>query len=274
MRSATTALHGGLPHDEASWIQVLARVGFVAKGLSYGLVGLLALELAVGQGGKATSRQGALTSLARHPFGKVVLVLLALGFASYALWRFADAGFGRTGEDGAKDLAKRAGYAGRGLVYAGLTFSACKIVAGSGGGGSQDAKAHRATAQVLSWPGGTWIVGIAGALLIGVGLHNGYRGVERKFLKRWRDNLGESARRWGSRAGVVGLLARAVVFVLIGVFAIRAARDYDPKESIGLDGALQKLAHESYGSWLLGLVAAGFVAYAIFCLAEARYREV
>jgi len=73
---------------------------------------------------------------------------------------------------------------------------------------------------------------------------------------------------------VVGLLARLVVFGLIGGFAIKAALEYDPNEAIGLDGALQKLSHQSYGPWLLGLTAAGLVAYAIFCFADARYRRV
>jgi hypothetical protein len=74
--------------------------------------------------------------------------------------------------------------------------------------------------------------------------------------------------------GVVGLLARGVVFGLIGAFLIKAAAEYDPREAIGLDGALQKLARQTYGEWLLGLTAAGLVAYAIFCLVEARHRRV
>jgi hypothetical protein len=86
--------------------------------------------------------------------------------------------------------------------------------------------------------------------------------------------MGEAPRRWGERTGVVGLLARSVVFGLIGAFVIKAALEYDPKEAIGLDGALQKLAGEAYGTWLLGLTAAGLLAYAIFCFVEARYRRV
>ncbi len=260
---------------DSTWVKVLARIGLIAKGVSYVLVGVLAIKLALGDGGKATSRQGALATIARAPFGKVLLVLLALGFAGYAIWRFADAAVGGDDEDeGAKAWAKRAGYAGRGLVYAGLTFSTIKILAGSGGGQSQDQKAHKATAQVLSWPAGTWLVGIAGALLIGVGGYNAYRGVAKEFLKRWREHLGERARVWGTRVGIVGLLARAVVFVLIGVFLVKSAIDYNPGEAIGLDGALQKLASHGYGSFLLGLVAAGLLAYGLFCFAEARYREV
>jgi hypothetical protein len=128
---------------------------------------------------------------------------------------------------------------------------------------------------VLSWPAGTWIVGAAGLVLIGVGLWNGYRGIEKKFLKNWMtEKMSATAQSWGSRAGVIGLLARMVVFALIGILVVKAAHDYDPREAIGIDGALQKLVNHSYGSWLLGIVAAGLLAYAVFCLFEARYRKV
>jgi len=254
--------------------EALARAGLVAKGVSYGLVGGLAIAVAAGTGGETTSRQGALQALARHGYGKVLLVLLAIGFAAYALWRFVQALTERE-EDEKKAWAKRVGYVGRGLVYSGLTFSAAKILAGSGAQQSQNGKAHKTTAVVLSWPGGTWLVGIAGVVLVGVGLWNAYRGVARKFEDAWRSGaMTGRARRWGARAGVVGHLARAVVFVLIGIFVIKAAVEYDPQESIGLDGALQKLAHASYGPYLLGITAAGLVCYGLYCLVDARYRDV
>jgi hypothetical protein len=259
------------------WYAVLARTGLVAKGISFGLVGALAVKLAVGHGGEATSRQGALQSLAQHSFGKIVLIALAIGFAAYALWRFVEAWAERPDEgDGeAKVWGKRAGYVGRGLIYAGLTYSTVRILTGSGGGQSQDQKAHTSTAVVLAWPGGRWIVGIAGLVLVGAALWNLYRGLSRKFEDKWRvSSLGPAVRTWGSRAGVVGHVARAVVFGLIGVFVTKAAIDYSPKDAIGLDGALQKLAHASYGSWLLGLTAAGLVAYGVFCLVDARLRDV
>lgn len=256
------------------WLEILARVGLVAKGVSFGIVGVLALELAAGEGGKATSREGALATLAQSGFGKFLLVLLALGFACYASWRLAQVFFEREDEE-AKKWGKRAGYVGRGAIYAGLTYGTVKILAGSGGNHSQDAKAHKATAEILSWPGGRWLVGIAGAAVVGAGLSNGYRGITRKFRERWKTGeMGSAALKWGTRVGVVGLLARMVVFGLIGWFLIKAAVDYDPKKAIGLDGALQKLAGQSYGAWLLGVTAAGLIAYALFCLVEARYREV
>jgi hypothetical protein len=277
----TVELHADKARHKAEsgsgWYAAVARSGLVAQGLSYGLVGALAVKLALGDGGRATSRQGALQSLARHSFGEIVLIALAAGFAAYALWRFLQAYAERpgNGESGWKVWGKRAGYVGGGLVYAGLTYSTLKIVAGSVGQQSQNQKAHHSTATVLAWPAGTWLVGIAGAVLIGVAIGNVYRGLARTFEDRWRlDRLGPSVRRWGSRAGVVGHVARGVVFGLIGVFILRAAIDYSPKDAIGLDGALQKLAQAPYGPWLLGLTAAGLVAYGIYCLVDARLRDV
>jgi hypothetical protein len=263
----------------SGWYAVLARSGLVAKGASYGLVGLLAIKLAAGHGGKATSREGALQSLAQHGFGKVVLALLALGLAGYALWRFVQAVVEREDADDAKEKlktwGKRAGYAGRGLIYAGLTFSALKLLFGGSGEGSQDEKAHRTTAAILDWPAGRLLVGAAGIVIVGVGLWNVYRGLSQKFADKWRTGaMSQVQRTWGGRVGVVGHLARGVVFGLIGIFVTKAAIDYDPKDAIGLDGALRKLAEASYGPYLLGVTAAGLVCYGLYCLVDARHRDV
>jgi hypothetical protein len=257
----------------SGWYAWLARAGLVAKGVSFGIVGVLAIKLAAGHGGKATSRQGALHTLAGETFGRVVLVLLVVGFASYAIWRFVEA-WAAPGED-AKKWAKRLGSIGRGAIYASLAYSTAKLLAGAGGGSSQNERARQTTATALSWPAGTWLVGLAGAVVIGVGLWNLYRGLSGKFEDKWRTGeMGATARTWGGRVGTVGHVARGVVFGLIGVFVIRAAVQYDPKEAIGLDGALQKLASAAYGPYLLGLTAAGLIAYGLYCLVDARYRDV
>lgn len=250
----------------SGWYATIARVGLVAKGVAYGLVGVLALDLAFGGGGRATSQTGALQTLGRHGFGRVAIILLALGFASYALWRLVQA-FAEK-EDGAEGWLKRAVCLGRAVIYSGFTYSAVKILLGSRNQ-SQNGKAHHATAVVLGWPGGTWIVGIAGAVIVCAGLVNAYHGLTRKFEEQWRGR-----HKWSARAGVVGHLARAVVFALIGAFVVKAAIEYDPKAAIGLDGALQKLAHASYGPYLLGVTAAGLVCYGLYCFVDARYRDI
>jgi hypothetical protein len=263
----------------SGWYAWLARTGLVAKGISFGIVGVLAIEVATGHGGKATSRQGALQTLSHSGFGKVLLAVLALGFAAYAAWRFVQA-FAEKDEEGgekgeAKKWGKRAGYIGRGLIYVGLTASTVTILASSRQQPSQNQRAHSTTATVLAWPGGRWLVGAIAIAIIGAGVWNLYRGIARKFEDKWRTvQMSETERTWGARAGVVGHVARFVVFGLIGVFVTKAAIDFNPKDAIGLDGALQKLGQSGYAPYLLGLTAFGLVCYGIYCLVDARYRDV
>jgi Domain of Unknown Function (DUF1206) len=282
-RTADAARHPGKrTRSEAEagrgWYAAVARTGLVAKAVSFGILGILAIKLAVGEGGKATSRQGALEAIADHPFGKILLVLLALGFAAYAIWRFVQA-FAEREDDAdvsgeAKKWAKRAGYVGRGLIYAGLVYTSVKILMGSQQQ-SQNAQTKKTTAAVFDWPAGRWLVAAAGVAIIGAGLWNLYRGITQKFEDRWRvGEMSETERKWGGRAGTAGHVARGIVFGLVGIFLVKAAIEYDPKDAIGIDGALQKLAAASYGPWLLGLIAAGVVCYGVFCLVDARYRDV
>jgi hypothetical protein len=261
------------------WYAWVARGGLVAKGVSYAIVGVLAIQVALGEGGRATSREGALATIAQNGLGRALLVVLVFGFAAYALWRFVSAFAEREDDDDAsgkaKNWGKRAGYVGRGLIYAGLTYATIRILAGSGGGQSQNEEAKSTTAGLLEWPGGRWLVGLVGLAIVGAGAWNAYRGVAQKFEDKWRiGEMSVTERRWGGRAGVAGHLARAVVFTLIGIFVTKAAVEYDPDEAIGLDGALQKLAEASYGSILLGVTAAGLVCYGLYCLVDARYRDV
>ena len=248
------------------------RLGLVAMGVSYGLVAVLAIQLVLHEGGKATDRQGALQTLAKDGLGRIVVIALAVGFAAYAIWRFAQAVLDRGGEGTEpKGLAKRIGYAGRGIVYAALCVTAVSILMGSSGSSSE----KKETAWVLTWPAGRWIVGAVGAGFLAAGVWNVVRGVTRKFKKQLNTgSMSVTEEKAATVAGVVGLLARGVVFSLIGVFVIRAAWQYDPKEAIGIDGALRKLAAQDYGDALLGVVAAGLLAFGIFCLFQARYRKV
>ena len=250
-----------------------ARAGFLARGAVYGIIGILALKLALGAGGKATNQQGAMRTIAEQPFGKVLLVLLAVGLAGYAIWRLARAALGR-GPEGVDQGIDRVGALGSGLVYAGLCLVAIEILLGARGG-SSSGNAKQTTAGVFDWPAGKWLVLIAGLVLIGVGLYQGYRGLTQDFLKDSKtEEMRPEVRRWIGRIGTVGHLARMVVFGLIGIFIAKAALEYRAKEAIGLDGALAKLAHQSYGHLLLGVVAAGLIAFALYSISDSRYRRI
>jgi hypothetical protein len=269
-------LHGARARGEqvarSDGFEWFARAGFIARGLIYGIVGVLAVKVALGAGGKTTDQQGALQTVARQPLGKLLLILVAAGLGGYALWRLVRALLGHGPEDSDSGLDRVAALAS-GLVYAGLCVVAIKILLGAGGGGSGGAQ--RTAAGVLGWPGGTWLVGSAGVAFVGVALYQGYRGLSRDFLDDSKtEEMSPAVRRWIEWIGTFGHLSRTVVFGLVGVFLLKAALDFDPKQAVGLDGALATLAHQSYGPALLGVVAAGLIAFALYSMSDARYRRI
>jgi hypothetical protein len=249
----------------------LARAGLVARGVVYAIIGVLAIKLALGDGGKATNQQGALRTIADRPFGKTLLVVVAIGLAGYALWRLFRAALGH-GPEQHDSGSDRVAALASGIAYAVLCVTAVKILAGASTGSGTPKKA---TGGVLDWTGGPLLVGIAGAVLIGVAGYQAYKGIKKKFLEDSKtEQMSQSVRDAFTALGVFGHLARAVVFALVGYGLIKAAIDYHPDKAIGLDGALLKLANASYGPWLLGLVAAGLVGFAAYSVADARYRRV
>jgi hypothetical protein len=250
----------------------LGRAGFAARAAIYAIIGVLALKLALGLGGKTTNQKGALQTVAHQPFGQVLLILLAVGLAGYALWRFGRAALGH-GPEGTDSGFDRIAAAGSGVVYALICAIAVEILVGSGGGSS--GSAPKTTGGVLGWPGGAWLVGIAGAVVIGVAIYQGYRGLTREFLKDSKtEEMSPAVRDTVTWSGTFGHLARAVVFGMVGVFLIKAAVDFNAKAAVGLDGALAKLVHNSYGPFLLGIVSAGLIAFAVYSFSDVRYRRI
>lgn len=249
----------------------LARAGLVARGVVYLVIAFLALKVAFDEGGKTTDQEGAMKTIATQPLGKALLVLLAIGLAAYALWRLTRAivGHGTEQEDDAVDRVSASASA---IAYAILCVTAVEILVASGGGSSSP---KETTSGVLGWPGGPVLVAIAGIVLIGVAIYQGHKGVAKDFLDD--ANTGEmspTSKKVYAALGLFGHVARSVVFALIGYGLIKAALDYEPKQAVGLDGALQKVADSSPGPVLLALVAAGLGGFALYSIADARYRKV
>ena len=251
----------------------LGRLGLVAKAALYAVVGLLAIQVALGGREESPDKGGALRTIAEQPFGKGLLVLLAAGLAAYALWRLAQAILDRDNEgEGPKGLAKRAGNlakAGWYGILCGLTVST--LVGGGSGGGNE----QQQTAGVFERPFGRYVVYAAGIAFVGAALFNLWRAVTCKFNKKLKtQEMGDAEESAATAAGVVGHVARFVVFGLVGMFLVKAAWEFDPKEARGLDGALLEVSQQPYGAVLLAAVAVGLLAYAAYCLVEARYRRI
>ncbi len=128
---------------------------------------MLALKLALGHGGKLTNQQGAMHTVAHQPFGKVLLTLVAIGLGGYSLWRLVRAAIGH-GPEGSDSGIDRVAALASGIVYGGMCLLAVEILLGGRSGGGSSTSPKQATAGVFGWPAGTWLVGIAGAMLIGV----------------------------------------------------------------------------------------------------------
>jgi hypothetical protein len=259
---------------DGRWFERLGRFGLFAKGFLYASVAVLALGVAFGVGGRTTDNAGALRTLAGQPFGTAVLVLLVVGLAGYVILRVTQAVLDRDDEGSdASGLARRATLLGSGVAHATLLVLAVRLLAGAGGGGGGNE--DKATADLLGLPGGRVLVGAIGLAFIAGGLWQARHAVTKDFMEHVKTGaMSPRERRAVELLGAAGHLGRLVVFVLVGVFLIRAAIQYDAKEAIGLDGALATLADQPYGSWLLGLVALALLSYALFCVALARYRRI
>ncbi|MFF9177212.1 DUF1206 domain-containing protein [Streptomyces sp. NPDC014793] len=255
-----------------------ARSGFAARGLIYLLVGVIALQIAFGGdgGGKQADRGGALGELASKPFGSAMLWIVGIALAGMALWRLSEAVFGAAGADGSK-ASKRAMAAARAVFYAFLSFSVLSYAAGDkgSGSGSSDRNTDDITATVLKWPGGQWIVGLAGAVVVGAGLWIAARAVMKKFRKHLRTaEMSHKARRFTDFFGIAGGTARGLVFAVAGVFALVAAVQHQPGKAKGMDDTLRSFRDLPAGPWLLALIALGLAAFGVFSWCNARWREV
>lgn len=263
--------------EVAKWVARLFRIGYAAKGVVYLVVGFLAARLAFGSGGETTGSRGALQEISEAAWGPLLLGLIAIGLVGYAIWKFVQAIRDPEGKGSdAEGIIKRLGFFGSGLLHSSLALSAFLIVLNIRGGGSDGggSRTESMTAQVLSFSWGPWLVGFAGAVTILVGLYQFYQAYKGDLSKRWNTHEMSAAEvTWGERIGRFGLAARGVVFCMMGWLFITAARQHDASEAAGLEGVLNELAASSRGPWLLGIVAIGLMAYAVFCFVKARYRH-
>ena len=252
-----------------------AQVGLIAKGVLYLMVGILALQVAFGGGSAGqANQQGALQTIAQGPFGTLLVTLVGIGFAGYAGWRLSQFFTEKGDEDSrAKAWITRLSYLVRAVIYAGLAFLALRIAFGDSGGGGGGSQAL--TARAMALPGGRILVGLVGLIIVGVAGYQAYKAYTKDFMEELETGqMNHRTRTWVRRIGMLGHAGRAVVFGLVGFFVVIAAVQFDPQEAVGLDGALQRLAQQPAGPWLLALTALGLFAYGVFAIVRSRYVDV
>ena len=259
--------------DVAPWVERLARMGYAAKALLYITIGFLASEAALGRGGRVTDTHGALRVVHGAAFGRIWLVVVAAGLLGYALWRLVQAFIDpeRRGT-GPKALALRAGFVVRGLFHGGLGITAIRLALGDGDGAAGD-QARRWTERAFDLPAGGLLVGLAAVGIGGYGLYQFYRSRTTKLQRHLQlSTVAGGPRKWALAVSRFGIAARGVVFCLIGYFLARAAWQHDPAQAGGVRQSLRTLA--SVGRWPFIVVAFGLVAYGVYELVNARYRNI
>lgn len=280
--TTTTTASDHLPSKYEAIVRA-GRVAIVTQGLLYVILGLLAVQLASGDQGTKASQRGAIEAVARQPLGRVLLVFVAIGLACHAGWRVLLAVRGEPGpDDDGKSVAKRAANVGRALIYGSFTVAAVGLAirgggsssgGGSGGSGS-GSKEQKSTAVVLSLPAGRWLVIAVGLGIIAAGAWNVKRAVTRSFLDKLDcSSIAENKERVVEVIGIVGYLARAFCYALVGWFLINAGWQHDSTETENLDGALREFATTNHGTWLLALLAVGLVLFGCFRVIDGLLRK-
>ena len=256
-------------------LEVLARVGYVAKGFVYILVGLLAAMAAasLGSGGVEGSR-GALSSLRDEPLGAVLLGAIALGLIGYVVWRLVQAIKDPDGHGtDLRGLVQRAGMILSALTHGGLAVWAAGLALGHRLGDDDDQGTRAWSGRLLEQPFGAWLLGAVAIGIIIFGVAQCVIAYRASYQQRLQA-MNRRTRRWVDVVARVGFVTRGIVAWIAGAFILSAALTSDPSEARGLEGALQALERQAYGPVLLGVVAAGLAAHGVFEIVKAKYRRL
>ena len=257
---------------ELEWTLPVMRAGYAGRGVVYLAVAGLSLW-AISRGGQAQGTGSALATLETSGWGKAVLAVIALGMAAYAAWRVIDAWFDLEAYGSeAKGLIARAGMVVTGLVHLAIGVAAASALL-SGGGGSQGGGSKIAswTGEVMSWPAGRWIVGLAGLATIGAGIHYGVKAYKASYREHLYAN--PATRRLNAILRL-GVAAQAVIIGVVGGFLVLAAWRASAGEAGGLGEVFDRLANQPFGNLLVIALCLGLLGFAFFLFVNAAYRII
>lgn len=259
----------GRKADESDGLDAAVRVGLVAYAVVHLLVAWLALQLALGDRSGAVSGEGALSRLAREPWGQAGVWAVAVGLALLVLWRLLDAVVSHRHCEGSDLWKNRAKDLVKATVYGVLAWSATKVALG---GGSDGGGTDTLTARVMQLPAGQLLVGAVGVAVVGYGVALAWKGLSEKHAEHLaaEGRAGDAGRAY-LLLGKVGYVAKGAAVAAVGWLFLYAAWTHDARESGGLDQALHEVLRQPAGPFLVGAVAVGIACYGLFCLARARH---
>jgi hypothetical protein len=250
-------------------VRTLGRVGLVSYGLVHLMLAALLVQVAFGDR-ERVDKKGALATLAETGPGVVLLWVITVGLVALIIWQLGEAIWGHDGIPAGMRMLRRLINLAEAALLGVLAYSAASI---AGQGGRPSAKKSFATA-VFELPGGHFLVGLAGVVVVVGAAYAVRRGITTTFL-RDLDLRGAGLNRSNlvTRIGRFGWAALGVAYGIPGVLLVVAATTYDPDVPTGLDAGLQELADEPYGPFLLVLLAIGLIAFGVYCFFDARYRK-
>jgi len=257
---------------ESTFMETMTRLGFAVRGIIYIIVGLLAVQVALGKGGALASPQGAIAAIGKQPSGLILLWVVLVGIISYSIWGIVRAVLDPLDKGhGLKGLLARVGFLFSALGYAILAFYTYGYITGKSqsANGSQTQKY---IGLIMAMPWGRWAIGILGLIVLAVGLYQIYLGFTAGFDRQFRTyTLTPEELKLVTDIGRFGTSARGVVFAVVGSLIVLAAYQSNPSQPIGMDAALATLLHQPYGIWLLGVVAVGLIAFGFYSMLSALW---
>ena len=250
----------------------LARLGYAVKGFIYIAIGLIAIRGALGQSSTPADQLGAIASFSRVPYADIFLSVILIGLISYSLWGVVRAVLDpfHKGTD-LHGWVARGGYLISALTYATFVWPTYQLIVGARHGNGVNATVELVR-TIMNMPLGRLLVGVLGLSAIGAGIYQTYMGITKSFDQRFKPYaLTADQLRIARQVGRFGTIARGIVFGIIGFFFCLAAYYADPEPARGFDGALDFLARQPYGIWLLLIVAMGLIAFGFYSLMSAAW---
>ncbi|WP_430780135.1 DUF1206 domain-containing protein [Actinoplanes sp. G11-F43] len=271
--AASNVKHQASRAAESKPLEYLARGGFIGYGIIHLLFAWIALQVAMGGSGQDSDQSGALQEIAKQPFGKTLLIVIAVGLGAMAIWQAFEAAIGESGPQDTRAKAERVLNGARAILYSYLAWTAVKVVQGADSS-MGDSNAGM-TASLMDSDGGRILVGLVGLVVLGVGVGMAIYGYKKKFKRHLKtQEMPAGTRKPIIRLGMAGYMAKGTAYAIAGLLVMSAALNYDPEKARGLDAALKTLAGYSWGVWLLVLIAAGIAAFGVYCLAQSKYRKI
>lgn len=254
-----------------SWLEQFIRFGFLSKGIFYLITGLLATRASIGTE-PLTGTTEALNQISSSFFGKLVLLILAIGLAGYVLWRLIQAVIDPEHDNKLtpQGILQRLAYVSSGLSYGGVSYTVASLIMRFD---EQDNSIEDLAAELTEHRWGLWLLLSGGVVAVVIGIFFIYGAYTGTYIGEFKPAIDKTVKKWTTHIGQVGYIARGVSFIVTGLFIVLAAILAESDSAGDLGSSLQQLKEQPFGALGLGLIGFGFIAYSVYMFLTAWYRR-